>query len=97
MLIATSAARVVAASAAQQAIAASGPTFKYAFMFCLAGGMVSQLASDIDSPCVADVSSALSIPESGAHMIGDHVRSAVSNKEIARKFFEEFDRHNFDG
>jgi len=34
--------------------------------------MVSQLASDIDSPCVADVSSALSIPESGAHMIGDH-------------------------
>src|SRR5262245_3221570 len=30
-------------------------------------------------------------------MIGERVRSAVSNKEIARQFFEEFDRHNFDG
>jgi steroid delta-isomerase-like uncharacterized protein len=30
-------------------------------------------------------------------MIGDHVSSAAANKVIARKFFEEFDRHNFDG
>ena len=30
-------------------------------------------------------------------MIGDHVRSATANKAIGRKFFEEFDRRNFDG
>jgi steroid delta-isomerase-like uncharacterized protein len=30
-------------------------------------------------------------------MIGDQVSSAVANKAIARKFFEEFDRRAFDG
>jgi steroid delta-isomerase-like uncharacterized protein len=30
-------------------------------------------------------------------MIGGDVRSTVTNKNIARKFFEEFDRQNFDG
>jgi steroid delta-isomerase-like uncharacterized protein len=30
-------------------------------------------------------------------MIADQARSAVTNKSIGRKFFEEFDRRNFDG